>query len=225
MKICIDAGHGGSDPGAVGTNPFRLAEKKVTLQISLLLEQALEERGHWVVMTRRTDRTLSLLARARFANRLKADLFASVHANAAASAAVEGMEVYHFAGSGEGRRAAVAVLAGLVSAFPRHRNRGVKEANFAVLRETTMPAILVETEFLTHPRQLEFLADPENQKALAEAIAHGIQARSGRPSRAAFSAARPGRRRGPRLRTALRDRAPDPRTAPRRSSSRRRGAR
>jgi len=142
MKICIDAGHGGSDPGTVGTSPFRLAEKTVALQISLLLEQELEERGHWVVMTRRTDRTLSLLARARFANRLKADLFASVHANAAASAAVEGMEVYHFPGSREGRRVAVAVLAGLVSAFPRHRNRGVKEANFAVLRETTMPAIL-----------------------------------------------------------------------------------
>jgi N-acetylmuramoyl-L-alanine amidase len=180
MKICIDAGHGGSDPGTVGTSPFRVAEKAVALQISLLLEQELEERGHWVVMTRRTDRTLSLLARVRFANRLKADLFASVHANAAASAAVEGMEVYHFPGSREGRRAAVAVLAGLVSAFPRHRNRGVKEANFAVLRETTMPAILVETEFLTHPRQLEFLADPESQKALAEAIAHRIEALSAR---------------------------------------------
>lgn len=217
MKICIDPGHGGSDPGAVGTKPFRLAEKKVTLEISLRLEEALEERGHWVAMTRRTDRSLGLSARAGFANRLEAELFVSVHANAAASATVEGIEVYHFPGSREGRRAATAVLASMVGAFPRHRNRGVKEVNFTVLRETTMPAVLVETEFLTHPRQLEFLADPENQKALAEAIAHGIEARSGRPSRAAFSAAR--------VRTARRDRAPDPRTAPRRSSSRRRGAR
>jgi N-acetylmuramoyl-L-alanine amidase len=200
MKICIDPGHGGSDPGAVGTKPFRLAEKKVTLQISLLLEEALEERAHWVAMTRRTDRSLSLPARAGFANRVEAELFVSVHANAAASATVEGIEVYHFPGSREGRRAAAAVLGALVGAFPRHRNRGVKEANFTVLRETTMPGILVETEFLTHPRQLEFLAGPENQKALAEAIAHGIEALGGGATRAPFRAARPERRRASRPR-------------------------
>lgn len=174
MKICLDAGHGGRDPGAVGTDPFRLAEKKITLEISQRLEQELEERGHWVVMTRRTDRTLGLRPRARFANRLKADLFVSIHANAAAATA-EGMEVYHFPESREGRRAAVAVLESLVTAFPDHKNRGVKEANFTVLRETAMPAILIETEFITHPRQLEFLSDPENQEALVEAAADGIE--------------------------------------------------
>ena len=176
MKVCVDAGHGGSDPGAVGTDPFRLAEKEVTLQVSILLEQELEQRGHRVVMTRRRDRTLGLLARARFANRLKADLFVSIHANAAATASAEGIEVYHFPDSREGRRAAVAVLQSLVTAFPDHRNRGVKEANFAVLRATEMPAILVETEFITHPRQLEFLADPESQEGLAEAVADGLEA-------------------------------------------------
>ncbi len=175
MKVCIDAGHGGRDPGAVGTDPFRLAEKKVTLEISRALEQELEERGHRVVMTRRTDRTLGLQPRARFANRLRADLFVSVHANAAASATAEGMEVYHFPESREGRAVARAVLESLVTAFPDHRNRGVKEANFTVLRETTMPAILIETEFITNPRQLEFLSDPENQEALAEAAADGIE--------------------------------------------------
>ncbi len=175
MKICVDAGHGGSDPGAVGTDPFRLAEKEVTLQISLLLEQELQERGHSVVMTRRTDRTLGLLPRARFANRLRADLFLSIHANAAATASAEGMEVYHFPDSREGRRVAVAMLQSLITAFPDHKNRGVKEANFAVLRVTEMPAILVETEFITHPRQLEFLSDPESQEALVEAVADGIE--------------------------------------------------
>ena len=88
----------------------------------------------------------------------------------------EGIEVYHFPDSREGRRAAVAVLQSLVTAFPNHRNRGVKEANFAVLRATEMPAILVETEFITHPRQLEFLADPESQEALGEAVADGVEA-------------------------------------------------
>ena len=175
MKVCVDAGHGGSDPGAVGTAPFRLAEKEVTLQVSVLLEQELEQRGHWVVMTRRIDRTLGLLPRARFANRLKAELFVSIHANAAATASAEGMEVYHFPESREGRRAATAVLESLVTAFPDHKNRGVKEANFAVLRVTAMPAILIETEFSTHPRQLEFLSDPESQEVLVEAVADGIE--------------------------------------------------
>lgn len=175
MKVCVDAGHGGSDPGAIGSDPFRLAEKEVTLQIAVLLEQELEDRGHSVVMTRRTDRTLGLLPRARFANRLRADVFLSIHANAAATASAEGMEVYHFPESREGRRLAVAVLQSLVSAFPDHRQRGVKEANFAVLRETRMPAILVETEFITNPRQLEFLSDPESQEALADAVAGGIE--------------------------------------------------
>jgi len=176
MKVCVDAGHGGSDPGAVGTDPFRLTEKEVTLQVSVLLEQELEERGHSVVMTRRRDRTLGLLPRARFANRLRADLFVSIHANAAATASAEGIEVYHFPDSREGRRTAVAVLQSLVTAFPDHRNRGVKEANFAVLRETEMPAILIETEFITHPRQMEFLSDPESQEALSEAVADGLEA-------------------------------------------------
>ena len=180
MRVCVDAGHGGSDPGAIGTRPFRLAEKKVTLRISALLDRALERRGHSVVMTRRIDRTLGLLPRARFANRQKADLFLSIHANAAATASAEGMEVYHFPDSRDGHRLAVAVLQSLGGAFPDHANRGVKEANFAVLRETRMPAILVETEFITHPRQLEFLSDPESQGALADAIADGIEKISGR---------------------------------------------
>lgn len=174
MKICVDAGHGGSDPGAIGTAPFRLEEKRLALEIALVLEVELAERGHRIVMTRRRDRTLGLSSRARFANRLRADLFVSIHANAALAPAVEGMEVYHFPGSAGGRRVACAVLASLTIAFPAHNNRGTKEANFAVLRETRMPAILVETEFITSPRQLAFLSDPVQQEAVAEAIADGI---------------------------------------------------
>lgn len=197
MRICVDAGHGGSDSGAVGSEPFRLAEKEVTLQVSLRLEQELEQRGHRVVMTRRVDRTLGLLARARFANRLKAELFVSIHANAAATASAEGMEVYHFPESREGRSTAVAVLKSLVAALPDHKNRGVKEANFAVLRVTEMPAVLVETEFITHPRQLRFLSDPASQQSLAEAVAEGIEGiRRGATSRSGSRGRRPSRRGG-----------------------------
>jgi N-acetylmuramoyl-L-alanine amidase len=176
VKVCVDAGHGGTDPGAIGTSPFRLEEKRFTLRVARLLEGELEARGHWVALTRRHDRTLSLEARAEFANRLGADLFVSVHANAAAVPSVHGIEAYHFPGSGPGRQAAGTILAAMLAAFPTHRDRGVKEANFAVLRLTTMTAVLVECEFLTNPRQLEFLADPASQHLLAVAIADGIEA-------------------------------------------------
>ena len=176
MKICIDAGHGGSDPGAIGLDPFRLEEKEFNVSLALVLEGELESRGHWVVMTRRQDRTLSLQGRANFSNRLAADFFISIHANAAGSTAAEGMEVFYFPGSAAGRNAATQVLDSMIASFPDHRNRGVKSANFTVLRLTNMPAILVESEFLTNPVQLQFLADPGNRQNLAVAIADGIDA-------------------------------------------------
>lgn len=177
MKICIDAGHGGSDPGAIGREPFEVREKDINMGVALLLERELEKRGHWVNMTRRRDRKLSLGARARHANRLDADLFISIHANAGHPSA-EGMEVFHFPGSVGGRKVARSIQDQLMAAFPDHRDRGVKEANFAVLRLTMMPAVLVECEFLTNPGQLEFLAHPDNQERLAAVIAEGFGAAS-----------------------------------------------
>ena len=176
MKICIDPGHGGRNTGAIGTDPFRLEEKEFNLNLSLLLEGEFERRGHWTVMTRRRDRSLSLQARANFANRLGAELFISIHANGAETPAPEGMEVYHYPGSAAGANAANHVLENMIAIFPEHKNRGVKEANFAVLRLTDMPAVLVESEFLTNPTQLRFLADQENQRNLAFGIANGADA-------------------------------------------------
>jgi N-acetylmuramoyl-L-alanine amidase len=174
MKICVDAGHGGSDLGAIGTKPKRYEEKTFALRLAKLLEGELEERGHWTVMTRRKDRDLGLSARAKFANRLGADLFVSIHANGAATPKIEGMEVFHYPGSTAGKMAASLVLARMKAAFPGHKRRGVKEADFAVLRLTDMPAILVECEFITNPKQLRFLRKRANQEALAKAIADGV---------------------------------------------------
>ena len=174
MRICIDAGHGGTDPGAIGKVPTRLEEKAFNLAVAVLLEEELVARGHEVVMTRRQDRTLSLTGRARFANRFEVELFVSIHANAAASPAPEGIEVFCFPGSVGGTRFATAVQESLMATFPDHRDRGVKEANFTVLRKTLMPAILVECEFLTNPQQLEFLASEERQGELAQAMADSI---------------------------------------------------
>ena len=85
------------------------------------------------------------------------------------------MEVFRFQGSIAGRSLGWDVLASLLAAFPGHRDRGVKEARFTVLRDTRMPAILVECEFLSFPRQERFLASQSNCVLLARAIADDVE--------------------------------------------------
>ncbi len=173
MKVCIDPGHGGSDPGAVaGTKPRE--EKDLNLAIALAVEEELEALGHRTVMTRRRDRTLSLAARPGFANRLQAEFFLSIHCNAAVDPAAEGMEVFCYPGSAAGHRAASIVLNALRDGCPGHKNRGVKEGNWAVLRLAEMPGVLVEIEFMTNGQQLAFLADPGSQQRIAAALAAGV---------------------------------------------------
>lgn len=174
MKVCIDPGHGGTDPGAIGAGPECLREKVVNLEMAFALEAELKRLEHSVIMTRRRDRTLSLSARARFANRYVANVFISLHANAGASPAAEGIEVFHFPQSEAGFRIADRVLQRVSERFPDHKNRGIKESNFAVLRLTAMPAILLECEFITNPRQAAFLSDKDNQRSMAAAIASGL---------------------------------------------------
>jgi len=175
MKICLDPGHGGSDPGAIGTIPFKLEEKEINLSISKFLEENLEVLVHWVAMTRRRDSFVSLEARSVFANQHEADLFVSIHTNSFFSPAVNGIEVYHALGSGKGKTLAENILESLMSSFPNHKNRGVKAGNLKVLKETKMPAVLVEVEFLSNPDQLRFLADENNRQLIASAISNGIE--------------------------------------------------
>jgi len=175
MKICLDPGHGGRDPGAVGTDPFRLEEKEINLSIASFLEEKLENAGHWVALTRRRDVFIKLESRADFANRLEADFFISLHANSFRSSTVSGFEVYHYPNSKKGKDLAENILASLIASFPDHNNRGVKTRNFVVLKKTQMPAVLVEVEFLSNPDQLQFLADEGNREGLAEATAVGIE--------------------------------------------------
>ncbi len=198
MKICIDPGHGGADPGAIGIAPatasepaITLKERDFTLDVALLLEEELARCGHSVLLTRRRDRSLKLNARAAHGNRHAADLFISIHANAAANPAAEGIEVFHFPGSAAGESLAHRIMRRLAAAFPGHVNRGVKPADFAVLRLTDMPAVLVECEFLTNPDRLRrFLSCPGKRQEIAVAIAAGVAARPDAPA-AAEAAAEP----------------------------------
>ena len=171
MKVCIDPGHGGADPGACYHG---LREADIVLAVAGLLEIELMARGHLVAMTRRRDDFIDLYRRAAYANEVGAALFVSIHCNAAVNPEAHGMEVFHFARSPRGEALARQILGTMARRFPDHRNRGVKPATFAVLRKTKMPAALVELEFLSNLAGSAFLSEPANQRRLARAIADGI---------------------------------------------------
>lgn len=171
--ICCDAGHGGSDPGAIG--PSGLREADVTLKITQQVTKLLGERGAIVILTRSGDKDVSLQDRAKFANDGNADVFVSIHCNAATNPAAHGLEAFYFEGSGAGKRLAEAMLEKLV-AETGLANRGVKTARFAVLCLTDMPAALVECGFISNPAEEDLLQRDDFQKKCAKAIADGIAA-------------------------------------------------
>lgn len=222
-KVVIDAGHGGPDngmTGPIGPGP-RIYEKHITLQVSRLVAEMLRGDGIEVVMTRTRDTLIALSDRGRIANRNRADMFISVHVNAApttwrnAAQAGRGFETYFLAEAKteEARRVeqmenesvrfetgadapkgdplsfiindmaqnehlresmdlAESIQTGLRRIHPGP-NRGVKQANFAVLRTSFMPAVLVEIGFGTNPEEAAFMRDPAKQRLIARAIADG----------------------------------------------------
>lgn len=170
--IVIDPGHGGDDNGAM----WGYAEEDdINLSISYLLRCELLQRGYVVKMTREKDVAISLSDRVRFANKMSADLFISIHCDAFHHETAQGMSTHiHPRCSDKSRKFANNIQTFLVNSFPGHRNRGVRESDFHVVRETKMPAVLIECEFLSNEKTRKFLREPENQLALARAIADGI---------------------------------------------------
>jgi len=175
MIIMIDPGHGG-EPGAIG--PSGVREKDINLLVAERLHLLLADAGIEAYMTRIGDEEVSLAKRAEKANNISADYFISIHCNAANSPTAHGTETYHYPGSVKGRALAQAVQQELVSATGL-ADRGVKEANFYVLRMTAMPAILVELAFLSNPEEERLLIDPEFQTKCARAIWEGIKKATG----------------------------------------------
>lgn len=170
-RIIIDAGHGGKDPGAVGRGP--MVEKEVNLAVARLLVEELELRGAEVIQTRPTDRFISLNARANMAERTRADLFISIHSDAARRAGATGSTVYIARNaSWASKRVGQAIEDALVRAGVE--SRGVRPAGFRVLVGHSRPAVLVELGFLTNRQEAYRLAQPDYQDKLAQAIARGI---------------------------------------------------
>lgn len=170
--IIIDPGHGGEDNGAA----WGYAEEDdINLIVSFLLRCELEKYDFQVIMTREKDKYVSLSDRAEIANRMHPDLFVSIHCDAFHKTTASGMSVHIYPMCSEITLSiARKINTMMVAGFPDHSDRGLRKSNFLVLRKTTMPAVLVECEFLSNPEMRKFLREPENQLALARAISRGI---------------------------------------------------
>lgn len=170
MRIVIDPGHGGKDPGAIGKSGLK--EKDVNLAVGITVAAMLQQAGAQVLMTRNRDIFIELDKRAKIANDFKANYFISIHCNSATAASAHGTETYCYRFGGEGEKLAktiqAAVVAGLGTA-----DRGVKAANFAVLRDTAMPAALIEMAFISNKTEEGLLRN--RQLDFAKAIAEGIK--------------------------------------------------
>ncbi|MTJ49849.1 N-acetylmuramoyl-L-alanine amidase [Dolichospermum sp. UHCC 0259] len=170
VLVVIDPGHGGKDSGAPGLGG--LLEKDVVLPISTKLARILEENGIQVVLTRDADFFVELKGRVDIAKRVNGTLFVSIHANAVGNRPdVNGLEVYYY---NSGYALADTVRQAILQNISTLKNRGTRKARFYVLRKNTMPAILVETGYMTGREDNPRLGSPEYQSLMAEGIANGI---------------------------------------------------
>ena len=215
--VVIDAGHGGRDNGASCGNK---KEKKITLSVAYKLKKRLEKRGYKVYMTREKDTFVALPKRTEFANKKKADIFISIHANAAPQKNLDnvfkGLEIYYLSPAKTERAKKAAekenavmfedkdfytknaylslisrekiveshklgldvsykMLSNLRTHYGSVEDGGVKTANFWVLVGAQMPAILVETGYITHPKEGKNLMNAYYKDLLAKGIAEGIE--------------------------------------------------
>lgn len=179
VTIVIDPGHGGKDEGAHSTKP-RYQEKQLTLMTSLMLKKYLQGMGFRTIITRADDTFIPLKARSCFANSNETDLFVSVHYNAAKATAAEGIEVFYYKSEEDPARSAESkhlgeLVLGKIITQTQAKSRGVKHGNLAVVRDTKIPAILVEGGFLTNENERTRLLNPDYVKRLAWGIAIGVR--------------------------------------------------
>ena len=187
--VYLDAGHGGYDPGA---SYFGISEKSLTLAIQSRVKAKLEAEGYQVMTTRTSDTYVDLTDRSRAANASESDIFVSIHINASGSSAAQGIETYYYQPYAEypsrinatyhanptrlsmSDTLANAIQSSLINATGA-QNQGVKRQTFAVLRETTAPAVLLELGFLSNPQEAARLNTSAYQETLANAIVAGIK--------------------------------------------------
>ncbi|MBM7649333.1 N-acetylmuramoyl-L-alanine amidase [Bacillus ectoiniformans] len=173
--IVVDAGHGGKDPGAVKNGA---QEKIVALEVAKRVQTKLQNDGAKVLMTRVSDTYPTLSDRVNFAKSHYGELFISIHFNAAGSSAAKGAETFYNSdnvNSVESKELAVEIQKQLVSMTNMY-DRGVKDGNFHVIREQSMPSVLVELGFITNADDYKKLTSPYYWNLYAEAVYRGTKA-------------------------------------------------
>lgn len=180
-KIALDAGHGGSDPGAIGASGTR--EKDVTLKITQKVQELLKKKGAKVSMTRTTDKDVygpgasdvqELQARVDVAEDNDADIFVSIHINSSTNKSVGGFTSYYYPKTNNDARLAQAVQDRLVKNFGLD-DLGIRKANFYVNKRCSMPSTLLELAFISNPKEEKLMKSNWYINKLAKSIADGIE--------------------------------------------------
>lgn len=169
MKVFLDSGHGGKDTGAVGNG---IKEKDRALDYCLDIGQELKRHGVEVVYSRTSDIFLELNERAVKANKTDSNVFVSIHLNSFSNPSSKGFEVYHYTNSSNGKQLASNIHSEIVKEKLYTLDRGVKSANFAVLRLTKMQSCLIELGFISNKEDVQLLADKQSE--VVKGIVKGI---------------------------------------------------
>lgn len=184
VKVVIDAGHGGFDPGKIGIN--QELEKDINLSVALKLQKRLEDNGITVVMTRHEDVDLGqegaankkksdMSSRVALINEAEADLCVSIHQNSYSSEKVKGAQVFYYSGSDSGKNLAASIQNALKEKLQDGNRRSEKSNDsYYLLLKSKCPAVIVECGFLSNWEEATNLKDDYYQERLAEAICEGI---------------------------------------------------
>ena len=179
--ITIDAGHGGTDPGAIGKQGTK--EKEINLKVAEKVKELLLEKGARVTMTRTSDVDVcgsnatdaqELQARVDVAQNNDADLFVSLHCNASINRDVGGFSSYYFPKTEYDKMAAEAIQGNITKKFGLD-DLGVRQASFYVNKRSNMPTVLVEMAFISNEKEEKLLRSNWFQGKLAKTIADGIE--------------------------------------------------
>lgn len=171
--IAIDAGHGGEDEGCSFED---VEEKDINLYLAKCLQQKLEEMGFSVLLTRSDDSGLDLEERVNIANEAKADAFVSIHQNFCEDEAPEGIETYYYLSEKKENERLAKLVEQYTVLYTKARDRGIREEdNLYVIRESNMPSCLVETGFLSNPKERERLQDEAYLEKIAQGLADAVQ--------------------------------------------------
>lgn len=169
--IVLDAGHGGKDQG---TSYGDVLEKDITLEITKKTQEILKNSGYRVELTRKDDTFINIHKRAEAANKKNARVFVSIHCNSLEKGQADGIETYYAESKETDSQALAKAIQTNASEKTKALDRGVKTEDYVVVKETGMPAALIEVGFLSDANERELLQQEEYQQKLAEGIAAGV---------------------------------------------------